>query len=56
MQNYHEPKHRARNFIAAVQIVALQRLLPLFAANKLDPLIKELNKGLKDGVRLPSSV
>eukprot|EP01043_Picozoa_sp_COSAG02_P009517 COSAG02_NODE_324_length_24643_cov_107.975228_6_plen_2567_part_00 len=30
-------------------VQALEQLLPLFPKNKVDPLVKELNKGLKDG-------
>ena len=31
-------------------VLALEQLLPLFPANKLSPLVKELTKGLKEGV------
>jgi hypothetical protein len=30
-------------------VAALEQLLPLFPANKVDPLIKDLNKGIKEG-------
>ena len=30
-------------------VQALEQLLPLFPKNKVDPLVKELNKGLKEG-------